>query len=199
MNINDDAGTPNQEGGYGGQKDTRSFKPRQQRPPREERPPRQEIDPDTNFKKYYERDQKFYLTILKEEEPGEHGNEFKLQLFKDGNYQPAEDSAIRAFGLAEFDAYIASELFDYDVVNFKSQNHFPGETFDKHRILFTIKDKEKAIKFWEEYIIYKKKFFEGARHQVYLQKPPEIFIRYGDQEAEKYYANLEKQRKEAEE
>ena len=53
------------------------------RPPREPRPPRQEADPQSNYILYYEKDPNFYLTILKEEEPGEAGHEFKLQLLKD--------------------------------------------------------------------------------------------------------------------
>ncbi len=75
---------------------------------------------------------------------------------------------MRAFGYGEFDEYLATTLFDYDIVNFKSQTHYPNEQFDKHRILFTIKDKEKAIKFWRDYVINKTHFFEGCRHIVYL-------------------------------
>ena len=75
---------------------------------------------------------------------------------------------MRAFGYGEFDEYLAGTLFDYDSVNFKSQTHYPNEQFDKHRILFTIKDKEKAIKFWQDYVINKTHFFEGCRHIVYL-------------------------------
>jgi hypothetical protein len=78
MNIDDNGGATGEEGG---QKD-RPFKPRG---PRQERPVRQEADPNSNFKQFYEKDPRFYLTILKEEEPGEAGHEFKLQLFKHPN------------------------------------------------------------------------------------------------------------------
>ncbi len=64
--------------GDGGQKD----RPFRQRGPRQERPPRVEADPNSNYKLYYEKDQRFYYTILQEEDPGEIGHEFKLQLFK---------------------------------------------------------------------------------------------------------------------
>ena len=104
---------------------------------------------------------------MKEEEIGESGHEFKLQLIKQPSYSQ-ESSALRAFGFGEFDEYIASTLLDYDIVNFKSQTHYPNEQFEKHRILFTIKDKEKAIKFWLDYVITKSNFFEGCKAVVYL-------------------------------
>ena len=64
--------------GEGGLKDRPFRQQRGPRPPREERPPRVEADPNSNYKLYYEKDQRFFLTILKEEEPGESGPEFKL-------------------------------------------------------------------------------------------------------------------------
>ena len=129
---------------------------------------------------YYEKDPKFYLTILQEEEQAEAGHEFKLQLFKQTNFKSLEESGEPAFGYDDFDKMIAATLIDYDISNFKSQTHYPAESFDKHRILFTIKDKEKAIKFWQDYVIDKKRYFQGCRHIVYLQKPDEVFVRYGD-------------------
>jgi hypothetical protein len=68
MNINE---AEEIEGKEGGQKERqfRGNRPfRQPREPREPRPPRQEADPNSNYKLYYEADQNFYLTILKEEE-----------------------------------------------------------------------------------------------------------------------------------
>jgi hypothetical protein len=166
MDIN---GEESHGGEDGGQKERpfRGNRPYNNRPPREERPPRQEADPNSNYKLFYEKDKRFFLTILKEEEIGEAGHEFKLQLFKLAN-NPSESSALRAFGYESFDEYIASALFDYDIVNFKSQTHYPAEQFDKHRILFTIKDKEKAIKFWLDYVITKTHTFEGCRNVIYL-------------------------------
>jgi len=104
---------------------------------------------------------------LKEEEIGESGHEFKLQLIKQPSYSQ-ESSALRAFGLGEFDEYIASTLLDYDIVNFKSQTHYPNEQFEKHRILFTIKDKEKAIKLFVDYMINRSRSFEGCKAIIYL-------------------------------
>ena len=74
MNITENEGGAGEEGG---QKE-RPYKPRGPRPPREERPIRQEADPNSNYKLYYEKDPNFFLTILKEEEPGVAGHEFKL-------------------------------------------------------------------------------------------------------------------------
>jgi hypothetical protein len=59
-------------------------------------------------------------------------------------------------------------LFDYDISNPKFQTHYPGEQFDKHRVLFTIKDKDKAIQFWQDFSVKVSHFFEGCRHIVYL-------------------------------
>ena len=96
MDIN---GEESNGGEDGGQKERpfRGNRPYNNRPPREERPPRQEADPNSNYKLYYEKDKRFFLTILKEEEIGESGHEFKLQLFKLPN-NPSESSALRAFG-----------------------------------------------------------------------------------------------------
>ena len=75
----------------------------------------------------------FFLPILKEEDVGEFGHEFKLQLIKQPSYS-YDSSSLRAFGYAEFDEYIASTLLDYDIVNFKIKTYFPGEQIEKHRI-----------------------------------------------------------------
>lgn len=75
MNIEDSEENPKNEGG---QKERPYRQNRPPRQPREERPPRQEADPNSNFKIYYEKDQSFYLTILKEEDITDAGHEFKL-------------------------------------------------------------------------------------------------------------------------
>jgi hypothetical protein len=40
-----------------------------------------------------------------------------------------------------------------------------------------------------------KRIHEGCRHKVYLQKPEELFVKYGDIEAEKYYKEQEEANK----
>ena len=42
----------------------------------------------TNFRKYYEKDSKFYMKVIEQEEPAPEAFEFKLQLFKDSEFQP---------------------------------------------------------------------------------------------------------------
>lgn len=60
-------------------------------------------------------------------------------------------------------------LMDYDAENPRSQSHRPGEQIDKHRIMFRIKNKEKAILFWKDFVLLRgKKIHEGCRHNVYL-------------------------------
>lgn len=81
---------------------------------------------------------------------------------------------------------------DYDAIDPRFQTHRIGEQFDKHRVMFRIKIKEKAIQFWQDFVLRKgKRIHEGCRHNVYLQKPEEIFVKYGDIEAEKYYKREE--------
>jgi hypothetical protein len=44
-----------------------------------------------------------------------------------------------------------------------------------------------------------KRIHEGCRHKVYLQKPEEVFVKYGDIEADKYYQELEEKKRQWEE
>jgi hypothetical protein len=50
-----------------------------------------------------------------------------------------------AFGSPSFEQEIMLRLMDYDAENPRSQSHRPGEQSDKHRIMFRIKNKDKAI------------------------------------------------------
>jgi hypothetical protein len=36
----------------------------------------------TNYRKFYERDPNFYLTVLEKEDPSIEGHEFKIHIFK---------------------------------------------------------------------------------------------------------------------
>ena len=40
----------------------------------------------TNYRKFYEKDWRFHLTVLETEEETPAGHEFKLQLFKDTEF-----------------------------------------------------------------------------------------------------------------
>lgn len=89
-----------------------------------------------------------------------------------------------------------ARLMDYDAEEPRSQTHKFGEQFDKHRIMFRIKNKEKAIQFWKDFVLNKnKRIHEGCRHKVYLQKPEDVFVKYGDIEAEKYYKEEEEKKR----
>ena len=77
-------------------------------------------------------------------------------------------------------------LMDYDAEQPRSQTHRIGDKFDKHRIMFRIKNKEKAIEFWQDFVMNKSKLIhEGCRQKVYLQKPEEVFVLYGNIKNEK--------------
>lgn len=85
------------------------------------------------------------MRILELEEPGEQGHEFKMQLRKNENYVDTVNEDLMVFGSQSFDDKIALVLLDYDAGNIRTMTHRPGDLQDKHRILFTIKSKEKAI------------------------------------------------------
>jgi hypothetical protein len=120
---------------------------------------------------------------LETKEPGDEPYEFKIQLFKADEY---EKTQLIEFGSQSFDQEIMERLKDYDAEQPRSQTHKIGSKFDKHRILFTIKAKEKAIQFWQDFVMDKsKRIHECCRHKIYLQMPEEVYIKYSDIEAEK--------------
>jgi hypothetical protein len=88
---------------------------------------------------------------------------------------------------------------DYDAENFKTQQrkHWETAPIDRHRVFFTIKDKDKAIKCYKD-LSFQTVPVEGARYKLYLVKQEEIFTKYGDIEAEKFAAAQEKRKKEDE-
>lgn len=89
------------------------------------------------------------MTVLEGEDPGIEGHEFKLQLFKNEDYVENIQDNLVPFGSPAFDSDITVRLMDYDVENPRYQTHNRmGEQFDKHRIMFRIKNNEKAIQFW---------------------------------------------------
>ena len=52
----------------------------------------------TNFRLYYEKDQKFYMKMIREEDPAPETFEFKLRLFKVEGYVPGEGESLVVFG-----------------------------------------------------------------------------------------------------
>lgn len=153
----------------------------------------------TNFRKFYEKDIRFYQKVLENEDPVPEVHEFKLQLFKEGGYEPTgdeeADSGIKVFGLRDFNMDVTAILMDYDVENPRfGQLTQP----DKLKVFFSIKEKEKAIQCYKDFTFNKAFRIPGARHKLYYVRPEEIFVKYGDIEAEKYYQE-EEARKKAEE
>ena len=125
--------------------------------------------------------------MLEQEEITPAGHDFKLQLFKDGDYETQEGSEFRCFGTDQFDMYLSSILMDYDVDSFKThqRKHWETGPIDRHRAFFTIKDKDMAMKCYSDFH-FQKVLVEGARYKLYLIKQEEIFTRYGDIEAAKF-------------
>lgn len=152
----------------------------------------------TNFRRFYEKDNSFYMKVIMTEDPAPEAYEFKLQLFKDTEYKPGEDEPILVFASTDYNTALTEMLMEYDCENFRFQNVRPHETPDKHRVFFSIKNKEKAAEVFKTFN--RKDFFiPGARQKLYYIRPEEIFVKYGDIEAELYYAEEERRKKEQEE
>lgn len=91
-----------------------------------------------------------------------------------------------------FEANLTSELMEYDASNIRFQQFKPSEPKDRQRVFFVINNKEKAIKCYEDFSFNRDKVIEGARFKIYLQKPEEILVKFGDIEAKKYYEEQER-------
>lgn len=94
-----------------------------------------EIDKNTNYRKFYERDPKFYMVILEKEDPGERGHEFKMHIFK---LEESQTEFNR-----EFELEILNVLSSYDAVDVRISTM--KDSNDRLRVTFKIKTKEKAI------------------------------------------------------
>lgn len=104
----------------------------------------------TNFRKYYEKDNKFYVKVILNEDPAPETYEFKLQLFKDVDYKYGEGQ-ILVFASNDYNMMITETLMEFDAENMRFQQTKPGETPDKHRVFFSIKNKEKAAEVFRQF------------------------------------------------
>jgi len=87
---------------------------------------------------------------------------------------------------------------EYDAENPRFMVHHRGEPVDRHRVFFNIKNKDKAIQCYKDFQ-QRKIRFEGSKSLMYLVLPEEVFVKYGDIEAAKYYEQEEQRKKEREE
>ena len=163
---------------------------RHDRKPYEKRPPREEIDPNSNFRLYYEKDPNFYRVVITTEEPAPPTFEFKLQLFKDMDYQPREGDPILVFASPDYNMVVQDILMDLGAENFRFQTFRHYETPDKHRVFFSVKEREQALAIYDKFQKYLVPI-PAARSKLYYSRPEEVFVKFGDSEAEKYYAKQE--------
>jgi hypothetical protein len=66
------------------------------------------------------------------------------------------------------------------------RNREGDSTQDKLRVTFWVRDKEPSIKIYKYFNENKLIMDESARVNIFLQKSEEIFVKYGEIEAEKY-------------
>lgn len=118
---------------------------------RQERPPREEIDPNSNFRQFYEKDPNFYRIVIQTEEPAPPTFEFKLQIFKDTEYQPREGEPILVFASPDYNMVVQDILMDLGAENFRFQSFRHYETPDKHRVFFSVKDREQALTIYDKF------------------------------------------------
>jgi DNA-binding MarR family transcriptional regulator len=162
----------------------------------------------SNYRQYYLDDPQFYLIVIRGEQPP---YEFKIHLFLDslggegaGDRQYQRDLTTKLMDrLQEMGAININDTFMKD----------KNGSNDKIRVLFTIEDQQKAIACYDYFT---KRHFRYLKHKhnkdfplnddlgisqnvlIYLQKPEDVFVRYGDIEAE-LYNEMEKIRIETEE
>ncbi len=72
---------------------------------------------------------------------------------------------------------------DYNAENVKYGKPDP----EKYKVFFNVKTKEDALRCFKDFNT-SKRIISGARHKLYYVRPDEIFLKYADIEAEKYYA-----------
>lgn len=65
---------------------------------------------------------------------------------------------------------------------------------DRYKVFITIKDKEQALRCYQDFSMPNKISIPGARHKIYYVRPEEVFVKYGDIEAEKYYKEEEERK-----
>jgi hypothetical protein len=125
--------------------------------------------------------------VIRDEDPSPPSFEFKLQLFKDANYQPCEEEPILVFASQDYNMMVSDILMDLGAENFRFQSVRPNETPDKHRVFFSVKDRDLALDIYDKFQGYKVKI-PAARLKLYYTRPEEVFVKFGDIEAEKFYA-----------
>ena len=104
------------------------------------RPPPVGVDMTTNYRKFYDKDVKFFEMVLREEEITNEGHEFKLQLFKDKQYE-AKEPLPQTFAKRKFDDYLASVLIPYKAQNQIFEFKQSGESIDGvQSVTFVVKN-----------------------------------------------------------
>jgi hypothetical protein len=84
---------------------------------------------------------------------------------------------------------VTSELSDLGAENFKSGR----ESETKMRLNFNVGDKDKAIAIYRRFMG-RDSHIQGVKALIYLQKPEEVFVRYGDIAAAEYYKKEEERK-----
>ncbi len=107
----------------------------------------EEIDQNTNYRKFYVNDKNFYFSVIENEEPGERGFEFKINLFKASPNSPEINSA-------QLETQVLGILSsDYDATDIRTK-----PMGDKIRCTFRVHKKEFATKIyvdvWKQNIVF---------------------------------------------
>ena len=92
---------------------------------------------------------------------------------------------------------MAEVISSYDASDIRIHTLPDGKTGEKLRVLFNIKDKQKSIDCYKNFHESPSKMFEGFRTVLFLIKPEDIFVKYGDEEADRYYKEQEELKKQA--
>ena len=136
---------------------------------------------DSNFRKYYFKDKKFFLRVMDKEDPGENGFRFKIHVFHiSENPELAKEQEKRVF----------LKLNEMGAEDIKS-TLLP----DKIRVFCNVPDKEMAKSLYMELW---KNLEEPMKCAIFLDMPEDIFVKHGDIEAKRYEDMIEEDKKQHE-
>lgn len=88
------------------------------------------------------------------------------------------------FSSPDFNINVGSNLFDFNAIDLKYGRSDP----EKYKVFFNILDRDEAINCFKVFNT-KRNMITGARHKLYYVRPDDIFVKYADIEAVKFYAD----------
>lgn len=173
----------------------------------ERRKKQQDIDPNSNFRQFYQNDPQFYQVVIRQEEAP---NDFKIQLFLDKKDDDDKQPQVRELTLKvmeKLQSFGAVNIQDRFLKERKDNEEKSGKRpmSDKIRFDFTVPTQEDSLKCYDYFMKRHSRMQRGNKRDrkddkaveddldvtetimIYLQKDEEVFVKYGDEEADLYH------------